>query len=270
MPFQKEIQDYLDKKRAVWSPATYKGEVSRIRTLIKEGALDRPLSHILPGLRLKYKPYTLQTMLIRLRCLDNEALGGRLLTNAFMAQGAAMFRGVYLGRQFNPSDKQVASILEYCLKHEPKAHNYLYLMAYAGLRKSEAKAVRWEDVRKDGSLLIRQGKGMKDRIVPFPKSIQGNLIMLPKSGTKVCGNYCADAALMRIRKGTGVAFTPHSLRGYAIQRYSGILNPKELQHFAGHSNFNTTMRYIVADTSIISEKINNLVGTPNEPDQKVS
>lgn len=257
MQYTEEINRYLKNKRAIWTPVTFTNERARLSMLHKYDAFSRPLSELLIDLQKAYKPYTVQQLFVRLRCIDNEALGGNLKVSEFMAQSASVFRGNYLGRLENITQGAVDTILNYALVKTPRAFNALYLMALAGLRKSEALSLTWSSISKvQGELMVRQGKGRKDRKVSFPRILQDRL--LASGSDKLVELPSLEGSVRAIRKATGIYFTPHMLRAYAIQRYSEVLSNKELQGFAGHSDINTTMKYIVIDQQEVGRKIEGL------------
>ncbi len=129
----------------------------------------------------------------------------------------------------------------------PRERLCVILGAYAGLRISEIAALRYEDVRRDeGILVVRGGKGGKDRVVPLAKRIadeldpDGHGRILNVGGQHV--GYIIRDALRR----AGVDARPHDLRhtfGTEAARVSNG-NVVLVAQLMGHESIQTTQRYI--------------------------
>lgn len=142
---------------------------------------------------------------------------------------------------------------------------FFSLMYYAGLRFNEARTLRKDALRQNGSsyaLLIR-GKGSVERLVPLPTSIAHELVTFMDEhpfGEYVFYNEQYDAAwdkpvsnayayeLFRdIKKRLGLPdnVRPHSFRSTSatkIHRATGDL--AQTQRFLGHARPETTMIYV--------------------------
>lgn len=257
MYIQEQIQKYLKKKKSVWTKATYSAESSRINMLVQLGFPIKDLTFLLEQLQERYKPYTVETIFRRMKSLDEEAFNGQFKVAKFMSQSSSLFRGNYIGRRFNPTNEQVTTILDFAAKRAPDLYNYLFLLSRCALRKSEAMNLKWTDIDPNGFLLVYQGKGRKDRALPFSQEQRSKL--LPNKSLYVIGSVRhLDKKLWIVKQGTGINFTPHALRAFALQFYSEALTLKELQDYAGHNSIATTMKYLTVDKKAISDKIDKL------------
>lgn len=137
----------------------------------------------------------------------------------------------------------------------------------AGLRRSELVSLRLEDYEEDtGRLIVRHGKGDKDRVMglnnggkqaldawlKFRKTEnegEGYIFVRVAKGDKLVYKKCSSMVVYRMLQKraaeAGVkAFSPHDLRRTAITHL--LERGADLaiaQKFAGHSNPSTTSRY---------------------------
>ena len=132
-----------------------------------------------------------------------------------------------------------------------KHHKLAYLLAwYSSLRISEVMNVEPRDINwQDKTILVRQGKGSKDRIVPLPEVfIEPMLELLPLK--KLIGVRALQKAFKDDCKKAGILeYKPsihfHSLRhGFATHGIEQGMDITELQMLMGHSNIATTSVYI--------------------------
>ena len=128
-------------------------------------------------------------------------------------------------------------------------HKVAFLLAFgSGLRISEVVNLELRDVyMKERKILVRQGKGNKDRIVPLPKGFRNshlNYIPLTigvRALQKAFSSACKRAKLLD----TKPTLHFHSLRhGFATQCISEGIKLNHLQAFMGHTNISTTSIYL--------------------------
>lgn len=256
--FPEEVLTYLESKKYTWSNTTLIAEKHRIKVLLEAGFPDVTPDNLLAVLKPKYEPYSVYMLFVRASVLE-KTLYETNKFGEFIKANPSTFRGIYLGRTYNPSGEDVIKILDTAYKHVPRVYNLLMLMGRAGLRKSEALRVKWIDIHETNeTLTVRRGKGKKDRLVPFPSYL---VKKLRKSQSEfICGEWkCADRAIRKVRDLCGIPFTPHALRASCLQIYSEILPPAELKEFAGHSSFATTLKYLVFDKKKVADKIEKLI-----------
>ena len=145
----------------------------------------------------------------------------------------------------------------------------IHLMLFAGLRISEASNLRWAEIDfDDGLLMVIDGKGGKDRIVPLHSKLRLELEKPPPSERtgpilkkleKVEGEwrYSSNAYPIKsidntfrrwLPKHTGIDCSAHMLRHtFATQMLRHGADLRSIQVLLGHESLETTMRYILVD-----------------------
>jgi len=147
----------------------------------------------------------------------------------------------------------------------------LRLMLDTGLRLSEATALRWRDIDlTTGKLMVRQGKGAKDRTLWIgdedldmlrswrerqAKDIAGTPehVFTTLEGKPISGRY-VQAMVKRYTTKAGIEkdIHPHTLRhSFATDLYRQTTNIRLTQKALGHSNLATTQIY----THIVDEEL---------------
>jgi site-specific recombinase XerD len=147
----------------------------------------------------------------------------------------------------------------------------LRLMLDTGLRLSEATALRWRDIDlTTGKLMVRQGKGAKDRTLWIgdedltmlrswrerqAKDIAGTPehVFTTLAGKPISGRY-VQAMVKRYAGKAGITkdIHPHTLRhSFATDLYRQTTNIRLTQKALGHSNLATTQIY----THIVDEEL---------------
>jgi site-specific recombinase XerD len=149
---------------------------------------------------------------------------------------------------------------------------YMRLMLKAGLRASEATALRPENVDlMSGKLMVREGKGAKDRTLWIGEELLGELqewtscrnekvgepkfLLSTSKGTQVATShlrrsvkrYARDAGIEEVER-----VSPHTLRHtFATRLYRETSNIRMVQKALGHSDLSTTMIY----THVVDEEL---------------
>lgn len=167
--------------------------------------------------------------------------------------------------------KEAIRILEVSknLKYKYRFQRYRNYTVFAtfiftGIRKSELLHLRFSDIDVDNmTLFIRQGKGAKDRIVPFSESLRSVYLEYLKEKDKICSN-CANFFVSmendkpfsysglrkvkrRIQKVSKINFTIHSLRyTFTTLILEGGCDIYSLSRMMGHSDIKTTTIYLAA------------------------
>lgn len=153
-------------------------------------------------------------------------------------------------------------ILNIKKRHVTARHNRaILLMLYAGLRISEVPALDWRDVDLDeGMLIVRDGKGGKDRAIAIHARLSANLETTPaeKQRGAVCGHlngkpisYKSMPHIFsdRYLGGLGLAISAHMLRHtFAIQLLRAGADIRTIQVLMGHASLETTQRYLALDS----------------------
>ncbi|MGM0597177.1 MAG: tyrosine recombinase XerC [Myxococcota bacterium] len=142
----------------------------------------------------------------------------------------------------------------------------LELIYGSGLRRSEAMNLNLEDLQEEDEvlmLMVRKGKGNKDRLVPTGQQSRKALnkylerrnefgrrqdplpLFLNCRGNRLSGRSIAKIVeKFRIKTGLGKNVTPHTLRhSYATHLLEGGADLKAIQQLLGHENISTTQNY---------------------------
>ncbi|GAB6075360.1 tyrosine-type recombinase/integrase [Desulfurobacterium crinifex] len=170
----------------------------------------------------------------------------------------------------NPISEEVFWKMMKLAEEEEKEFPYrkavLILLGLAGLRIQEALQLLPSDIVKEGSkvkVIVREGKGRKDRIVPiageygnwlwerkdrlFPLNLHENSI---RKFLKNYGKKCGDPDVY-----------PHRLRHFfATQLTAKGVPVQVIQKLLGHSSPATTMVYSKVVDSIMEEAVEKLIG----------
>jgi integrase/recombinase XerD len=138
------------------------------------------------------------------------------------------------------------------IKNTLKAHQRLaFLLGFgSGLRVSEIIHLEPRDIDlKQRTILVRQGKGSKDRIVPLPKAFKEAMLTLlpikytPRSLEIAFKTASKKAGLLESKPGLHF----HSLRhGFATHGLQSGIPLNQIQLLLGHSNIATTSIYLKA------------------------
>ena len=163
--------------------------------------------------------------------------------------------------------KEVVKIIK---KTTNLKHKLILALAYGGgLRLSEVINLRTADVLLDENVLvIRQGKGKKDRITTLSKKIKGVLgkFLSQKGGEELVfesnrGGKLSSRTLQKVfseglkRANIKKGVTFHSLRhSFATHLLENGTDIRYVQELLGHSNIRTTQRY----TQVTNPKLKNI------------
>ena len=146
------------------------------------------------------------------------------------------------------------------------------LMLQAGLRVSEACSLALSDValnERKGSVVVREGKGLKQRTTPLNSEARGVLrewlAVRPNwSHPSVFGGQRGEAlqprAVQRMLadhgRRAGVEVTPHTLRhSFAKNLIDAGVSMEKVAALLGHANLNTTRIYIAPGVEDLQEAV---------------
>jgi site-specific recombinase XerD len=167
----------------------------------------------------------------------------------------------------------------------PRLRAWLVLAAYAGLRASEIAAMRREDVLDQQDppvLVVRNGKGGKDRVVPAsPMVLEALAPFLSRmeylfekqdhqtvGSVPVRGNNVSQVSNAHLRT-LGIPSTIHKLRHrFATQLYAGTKDLRLVQEMLGHESPTTTAIYTAYSPNEASAAVTQLgqtSGRTSEP-----
>jgi len=151
-------------------------------------------------------------------------------------------------------------------------------LAYTGMRKGELLRLQVGDIDFERRvILIRQGKGRKDRVIPMVdrivvplrsqcngRSAQGKVFegLNARSTYRVVTSLARACGLDRLH--------PHSLRHYfATQLVERGANLRDVQMLLGHESLETTAVYLDVSAQRLAEAV-ALLDTRAEPEHKPS
>lgn len=146
---------------------------------------------------------------------------------------------------------KVDKLIKEAEKESRRDHLIIMLLFRTGVRVSELTNLRKKDV-KENTIIVRGGKGDKDRSVPIEQELKTAL------GWHIENKYYNDLLfdmtrqnVNRILKKYGEEVKeieeiyPHKLRhSYAVHCLNSGMNIRELQKLLGHSDISTTMIYL--------------------------
>jgi integrase len=135
-----------------------------------------------------------------------------------------------------------------------KVRPFLLLSAYAGLRAGEIAGLHAEDVQRESDppvLIVRDGKGGKQRVVPLHPLVVAELEHLPQSGPLFLNRWgdqiapnSVSARVGRHLESLGLTECLHQCRHYfATSVYRQSLDLRLTQELCGHADPSTTARY---------------------------
>jgi len=148
-------------------------------------------------------------------------------------------------------------------------------MYYTGLRVGEVTNLTLDDVDLGrGQLIVRSGKGDKDRVVPLGDKIReilrryleyerpdlGNRIFFPAKKGRLCTNYVTRViGNAAIRCGIGKNVSSHTLRhSFATNLYRRGVGLKEIGSLLGHANLMATEIYTHLGNEDLAKAVNLL------------
>lgn len=138
-------------------------------------------------------------------------------------------------------------------RHDTNKHakrNYLILLTLwrTGVRGAELLNIKKKDIQND-TIVVRGGKGGKDRTVPLNKEL-GNILSIYTDGMKADQNIfsVSDRQLRNIvykYSPDGYDIHPHTFRhSFAVHCLKQGMNLRALQKILGHGGLNTTQIYL--------------------------
>jgi site-specific recombinase XerD len=169
-----------------------------------------------------------------------------------------------------PSILSIDEVKAFLLGCDPFYRVYFFVLYYAGLRGNEAKTLKWQDVDFARSYLVVKGKGDKQRIIPFDKTVKKALESLPRKSeyvfsSKRTGRHLVDvrAALQRAKKVAGIEkrITPHHLRhSFATHLLELGHDIRYIQALLGHAEISTTQIYTHVASNRLRDVVKSLEG----------
>jgi len=143
------------------------------------------------------------------------------------------------------TDEQIHKLLSYCnLRNQV----IILMLLDTGMRRSELASLHWQDIRDDGSVLIRSSKSRKPRMVFMGKKC--HLMLLewrithpdnPVFGLKGCS---IGTMLRRLSEKAGIECSPHTFRKcFATRCLQSGMSLYEVKELLGHSSYAMVQYY---------------------------
>ena len=137
------------------------------------------------------------------------------------------------------------------------------MMASMGLRVSETRTIKYEDINLSTAQAIVMGKGRKERYIYFPSYIIEMIKATgKKEGTIFEGwedrgfRYAIFAAFKRI----GVNASPHQLRhSFATRAINEGMRLDVLREILGHTSIATTQIYLHTSNAVMQSEYNRVI-----------
>jgi len=173
------------------------------------------------------------------------------------------------------SEDELARLLAAAEADGPRSLALVLLMAYGGLRVSEACRLRWDDIE-GANAYVRMGKGRKDRVVPLHPRVLEALSALrkshllrspylfpsPKDPKRPITTRTAQYLVEDLCRRAGIPRRkahPHALRHTAATRLLRATGNLELvRRFLGHASVSTTQVYTHLVTDDVARGIMQL------------
>jgi len=163
-----------------------------------------------------------------------------------------------------------------CRKNNIRDKLTLSLLYYTGIRKSELLNLNWTDINLSKSfIIIRRGKGGKDRLIPLHKEVtrlldkylderiplKTDALIIGEQGKRLCN--CSFTYLLNMylcisglkKKG----YTAHSFRhSFATHLVEAGVDLFKVQKLLGHASLDTTKIYINFNSSQMAKAVDRL------------
>lgn len=154
-----------------------------------------------------------------------------------------------------------------------RAFAIMSMFIYTGVRLSELKNLKIEDANlSEKTILIEDGKGQKSRFIPLNSRLieaLENYLKDRKRLNKQCpyfftamrqdtkmGDPVIKRLIERLRKASGIYFTPHMLRHtFATLMIEGGVDIYTISKLLGHSDIKTTTIYLSASVKHLQKEI---------------
>lgn len=163
-----------------------------------------------------------------------------------------------------------------CAKNYIRDSLIIAMLYYTGIRKSELLNLNWDDLNLErNTLIIKAGKGRKDRIIPMhprlieliDKYLQSRLpltnpaLFIGENKKRLSKNSFVNIIKMYLRLSglENKGYTPHSFRhSFATNLVESGVDIFKVQTLLGHSSLDSTKIYINFNSVSIAKAISNL------------
>lgn len=216
----------------------------------------------------------------------NTKLNALVKFNEFLIQGKVQTDMVITKKDFIKLQQQYASLAKVVLKdvemfrqmilESGNKRNYalITLLAYGGLRISEALNIRMTDFNIISREVIVKGKGEKTRTVFMNEKVKASLqswlrernnrgiehdFLFVSNRNKQVDRTTINKLFKEYSEKVGKNITPHDLRHFFCSRAIELgMSIHEVANQAGHSNIHTTLLYTNPSKEELIQKMNRL------------
>lgn len=146
------------------------------------------------------------------------------------------------------TNEEISMMLDKAKKDRYRNYILILLMSRTGIRISEVVKLKKKDII-DNMLIVRQGKGKKDRAIPLEHELSNILGLFIDSLTPNAKLFSLTDRQVRniVYKYApkGLDVHPHTLRhSFAVHCLKNGMNIRNLQKILGHNNLTTTQVYL--------------------------
>jgi len=170
--------------------------------------------------------------------------------------------------------------------HDPRLKALVILLLSTGIRRSEAVGITLDDLDLENRQLLIRGKGNKERVVPLTdeaadairdylqqrKPTQSHHLFVSTNGGHPIHGRVLNKWLDRVLQKAALAdqgITPHKLRHtFATHLIRNGVDIRTVQELLGHSDLETTAKYLHSDTRTKQAavlKLSGLIGSSPAP-----
>jgi len=201
------------------------------------------------------------TALPRVRMLPGENQRERVLTEE--EEQKYLQAAVDLGRELDGSYRRALEGIRAIRRGEqpsrPDASLLRYvstILLHCGLRPEECHRLKWENIRDKGIEIFTGKRKASRRRIPASDRVLSILDMRREASSSdwifpadTKSGHIETATLKKqhakaLEASKIAAFVPYDLRHTCLTRWAKVMDPFTLKKLAGHTDLNTTMRYV--------------------------
>ena len=144
------------------------------------------------------------------------------------------------------TQEEISDILDKAKKDRYRNYILLLTMSRTGMRVSEIVKLKKQDIV-NNTIIVRQGKGKKDRVIPLEDNLSNLLGLFTDSLKPRAKLFNVSERQVRniVYKYSSDNVHPHTIRhSFAVHCLKQGMNIRSLQKILGHNNLTTTQIYL--------------------------